>query len=951
MLPRFVSLCAALFTGALSAQDFAEHLLYSVPNPTPGQRLRLQQQFDVLGACCGSAVHTQGDLDVVVSPNEVPGLLALAPTAKFVRAGAPYARNQPLPGAGPDVPDPGYYTVAEIEAAIDAQVAAHPALARKVNLSTLPGGVLTHDGRPVFALKVSDNVASDEDEPAMVIAAQHHARELNSPVMVLGAMQRVLAGYGSNSQLAALVNGYELYFVPMVNPDGVNHVWTSNDLWRKNRRNNGGGVYGVDLNRNYPFLWSACGASATPSSDTYSGPAAGSEPEVVTLRNLVARLRPEVYLDFHSYGQQVLRTYAPCATVHATMASFLERYVDNLRAPMTYGKRDPSASGEAPEDHYASGGTLSFLIEVGTAFQPAYSTTVTEEARVWPGIQRVFTTWRPALRGHVRSSLGSAPLAATITFSPNLFSHGERTLSRDRDGRYGLWLPLGTWNVTFSAPDHQSQTVPVTVTSYDTPATLDVTLVSTCTRHFPDSTPTGSSNLIPFGTTTGSSLTSTFVSNNGGSVGGAVYGNVTPAAPLYLTGLELNTSAAAGTPVLLDVYRTALNGGYGGNEGSSAAWTPIGVGRGVSAGQDVPTVVELTQPTLLQAGSYGLAIVARNFAHRYTNGTGSNQTYSDANLTAAFGAATNTPFGGSPFSPRVANVTLKYLREDSSWVNQRYQTILRREDLRGAGPITGIAFAAATSQAHWNNTLLVRMANVPAGTVLSTTFGTNLPAPTTVLSASNHTWHTTADTWTDLGFQTPFVYNGTGDVVVDVIARGNVASLAAGAFRSSPNQERVYDYGWTGALAPTSGTYGATAGLRMRVHFHCATGTEFGTACGPMRNEHFGTGARGTTFYYDLYDAVPSSGAIVALGFQTTAPYPTSLSPYGLTNCFAFHDAASTVFRTTNASGFATHPIAAPSSAAFDGLKIFGQWYQPDASQPGGLTVSGYTRWQLGIAP
>lgn len=951
MLPRLALLCAALIAGAVPAQDFAEHLLYSVPNPTPGQRLRLQQHFDVLGACCGSVAQTTGDLEVVVAPTEVPALLALVPAAKFVRAGSPYARTQPLPGAGPDVPDPGYYTVAEIEAAIDAQVAAYPAIARKVNLSTLPGGTLTHEGRPIFALKVSDNVASDEDEPAMVIAAQHHARELNSPVMVLGAMQRVLAGYGSNSQLTALVNGYELYFVPMVNPDGVDYVWTSNDLWRKNRRNNGSGVYGVDLNRNYPFLWGACGASTTPSSDTYSGPAAGSEPEVQVMRNLIARLRPELYLDFHSFGQQVLRTYAPCATVHATIASFLERYVDDLRTPMTYGKRDPSASGEAPEDHYSSGGTLSFLIEVGTAFQPTYSITVADEARVWPGTQRAMTTWRPALRGHVRSSLGNVPLASTITFTPSLFNHGERTLSRERDGRYGLWLPLGTWNVTFSAPDHQSQTVPVTVTAYDTPTTLDITLVSTCTRHFPDSNPIGTSNLIPFGTTTSSALASTFTSNNGGAVGGAIYGNVTATAPLYLTGLELNTTATAGTPLWLDVYRTALNGGYGGNEGNPAAWTPVSAGRGVAAGLDTPTTIELTQPFLLQAGSYGLAIVARNFAHRYTNGTGSNQTYSDANLTAAFGAATNVPFGGAPFSPRVGNVTFKYLRDDSSWVNQRYQTILRREELRAAGPITGIAFAAVTSQVHWNNSLLVRMAHVPAGTVLSSTFASNLPSPTTVLNSSNYTWRTTADTWTEIGFQTPFVYDGTSDVVVDIIAQGNVASLAAGAFRSSPTQERVYNYGWTGAVAPTTGTYRSSFGLRMRVHFHCATAAEFGAACGPLRNEHLGSGARGTTFWYDLYDAVPNSGAIVALGFQNTAPYPTSLTPYGMTNCFAFHDAASTVFRSTNASGFATHPIAAPNSAAYDGITIYGQWYQLDATQPGGLTVSGYTRWILGIAP
>jgi hypothetical protein len=194
------------------------------------------------------------------------------------------------------------------------------------------------------------------------------------------------------------------------------------------------------------------------------------------MRNLIARLRPEIYLDFHSYGRDVLRMWAPCATVHATMDAFQQHYCDDLRAPMGYDTRDPSGSGEAPEDHFASGGTLSFLIEVGTDFQPVFTATVAEEATVWPGVRQALTTWRPALRGHVRSALGSAPLAATITFTPNLFNHGEVTKSRASDGRYGLWLPVGAWNVTFAAPGHASRTLPVTVAALDSPVVLDVLL-------------------------------------------------------------------------------------------------------------------------------------------------------------------------------------------------------------------------------------------------------------------------------------------------------------------------------------------------------------------------------------------------------------------------------------------------------------------------------------------
>jgi hypothetical protein len=412
-------------------------------------------------------------------PEQLAAFQAMAPRAVLVERGRPFhvvqlERIAQASQVGIDLPDTQYLTVAEAEALMDGHAAAFPGLARKVDISALPGGVRTHENRALLALKISDNVATDEDEPAIVVASQHHARELNSTIMVTRAMERILADYASDPAIQALVDGYELYLVPIVNPDGCEYVWNVDDFWRKNRRNNGTN-FGVDNNRNFPFRWSVCGSSATTSSETYRGPSAGSEPETQAMRNLVALLRPEIYIDFHSYGQDVLNLYASCATVSPAIQGLNAHYRDDLRTPMAFNFRDPSGSGEAPHDHW-SNGTLSYLIEIGTSFQPAFATTQAEEVRVWPGLRRALTAWRPALRGHVRSSLGRQPLAATVTFAPNQFSHGEVTRSRARDGRYGLWLPLGTWDVTWSAAGHQSRTKTVTVANWDQPQTIEVEL-------------------------------------------------------------------------------------------------------------------------------------------------------------------------------------------------------------------------------------------------------------------------------------------------------------------------------------------------------------------------------------------------------------------------------------------------------------------------------------------
>jgi len=102
------------------------------------------------------------------------------------------------------------------------------------------------------------------------------------------------------------------YVVPVVNPDGYLYTWqsTSNRLWRKNRRQNAGGTYGVDLNRNWDDHWGGEGSSGTPSSDTYRGTAPFSEPETKAVSAYVLANVPFAgYIDFHSYSQLVLRPY------------------------------------------------------------------------------------------------------------------------------------------------------------------------------------------------------------------------------------------------------------------------------------------------------------------------------------------------------------------------------------------------------------------------------------------------------------------------------------------------------------------------------------------------------------------------------------------------------------------------------------------------------------------
>jgi len=124
-------------------------------------------------------------------------------------------------------------------------------------------------------------------------------------------IRQLLTQYGKDPKVTKFMNEVEFTIVPLVNPDGYEHTWNKERLWRKNRRNNGDGSFGVDLNRNWDDHWGGAGSSSDPRSDIYHGTGPFSEPESTAVSNLLNTLFPNVLaaIDFHSYSQLVLRPY------------------------------------------------------------------------------------------------------------------------------------------------------------------------------------------------------------------------------------------------------------------------------------------------------------------------------------------------------------------------------------------------------------------------------------------------------------------------------------------------------------------------------------------------------------------------------------------------------------------------------------------------------------------
>ncbi len=176
----------------------------------------------------------------------------------------------------------------------------------------------SHQGREIWAVKLSDDVSTeDPTEPETLFIGGQHAREWIGVEVPFLIAQYLAQNYATDERVQKLINTLEIWVVPMVNPDG--HEYTRSDpcptapeqlcrLWRKNRRDLGNDVLGVDLNRNWGFQWgSRAGGSRDPRSITYRGPEPFSEPEIRSIRDLVLdpRHRFKAFIDYHSFSQIV----------------------------------------------------------------------------------------------------------------------------------------------------------------------------------------------------------------------------------------------------------------------------------------------------------------------------------------------------------------------------------------------------------------------------------------------------------------------------------------------------------------------------------------------------------------------------------------------------------------------------------------------------------------------
>lgn len=313
----------------------------------------------------------------------------------------------------------GFYTWQEMQDQLDSMLAHFPNLVSpKASMGT------SHEGRPIHWVRISNNPNVDQAKPEVLYDALHHAREPESAMQLYYFMWYLLENYGTDPLATYILNTRELYFVPCVNPDGyVYNEMTDpfgGGMWRKNRRDNGDGSFGVDLNRNYGYAWGIddIGSSPDPFSDVYRGPSAFSEPEIQALRDFIIAREFVTRHSHHCRGHLLLypwghvNTLCPDSAVFSTYAQRMTEdngYHFGTTFEALYYLANGSATDWSYGEQMAKPKIFGYVPETGTV-----------NDGFWPAPQRIVPLAQANMEQNFMLALFAGPYAEVRDVSPRV---------------------------------------------------------------------------------------------------------------------------------------------------------------------------------------------------------------------------------------------------------------------------------------------------------------------------------------------------------------------------------------------------------------------------------------------------------------------------------------------------------------------------------------------------
>lgn len=348
-----------------------------------------------------------------------------------------------------------YPTYSAYVAMMNGFASSYPNLCQIINVGT------TVNGRAILVAKISDNVASEEKEPEVLLTSTIHGDETTGWILMLRLIDTLLSQYGTDPRLANIVNSMELYIGPNTNPDGT--YYGGDNTVASARRYN---ANGIDLNRNYPDYDGSLNEGAI-------------QPETQALMDFANAHSFVFGINYHGGAEVVNYPWDYTYTLHPDDAWFISSslvYASNAQAngPSGYFTSVSSNGITNGADWYViAGGRQDWMnytrngrevtIECSNTKLPAASTMPNYWNYNYEAMLSYLELALNGIHGTVVDAYGN-PLSATINISgyDNTYSIVETDPSH---GDFYRYLQPGTYTLTVTTPGYDPQTLQVTVSA------------------------------------------------------------------------------------------------------------------------------------------------------------------------------------------------------------------------------------------------------------------------------------------------------------------------------------------------------------------------------------------------------------------------------------------------------------------------------------------------------
>ena len=334
----------------------------------------------------------------------------------------------------------------------------YPQICKLITIATL------NSGRKILALRISDNVNVEENEPEFLYTSSIHGDETTGYILMLHLADSLLRGYGTSDRITNIVNNSDVVICPLANPDGTYAAGntTINGATRYNANS-------IDLNRNYPDLDPIEGQH--PDGNMW-------QPETLAFMNFADQNSFTMGANFHG-GIEIVNypwdTWAKLAPDDAWWRLVSREYADTVHkyAPWNYMNELDNGITNGYAWYRITGGRQDYM----NYFQYCREATIEiSDTKLLPASQliahwnynyRSFLNFIEqagyGLRGLVTDAQTGAPLNAKIFISGH-DKDSSQVYTDSQVGDYHRLLKGGSYNVTYSASGYLSETIQVQVT-------------------------------------------------------------------------------------------------------------------------------------------------------------------------------------------------------------------------------------------------------------------------------------------------------------------------------------------------------------------------------------------------------------------------------------------------------------------------------------------------------